>query len=142
MARRGKYAHASAIVRGNGSRASMKKAGEIVLKAARAEAAKVNAYVAANIELGEIDENSIQIYTNVSASQIARAFEFGLRHPLNYPSQRKGAGARSRFSNHWAAQNVKPFLDRAMQAAFVGAVDAYAEVETKLLADEYGLDTD
>jgi hypothetical protein len=120
----------------------MKKAGAIVLAAARAEAAKVNAYIAANIELGDVDQDSIVIYANASVSQIARAFEFGLRHPLNYPSQRKGANARNRFSNHWAAQDVKPFLDRAMEAAYTAAVDAYAEVEAELLADEYGLDTD
>lgn len=143
MARRGKYAHASAIVKGHGSRASMLKAGQIVLKAARAEAAKVNPYIAANLELGEIDENGIQIQAKVTASQIARAFEFGLRHPLNYPSQVKSGGTvKNRFHLHWAAQKTKPFLDKAMEAAYTAAVETYAEVEAKLLADEYGLEAD
>ena len=74
------------------------------------------------------------IATDPVEAPMARPFEFGLRHPLNYPSQRKGASARSRGSNHWAAQKAKPYLDKAMEAAFTAAVNVYADSETKLLA--------
>lgn len=142
MARKGKYAHAAQVQRGSGTRVSLAKAGDVVLKAAQAEAAKVSATVAAATTLNQVDENTIMISVDPVAAPMARPFEFGLRHPLNYPSQRVGANARSRGSNHWAAQKAKPFLDKAMEAAFTKAVDVYADEETKLLADEYELDAD
>lgn len=140
MARAGKYAHAAQIQRGGGARISLAKAGNVVLRAARAEAAKVGVRPAEATTLHQVDENTIMIATDPLAAPNARPAEFGLRHPLNYRSQRKGANARSRGSNHWAAQKAKPYLDKAMEAAFTAAVDVYGDEETTLLADEYGLE--
>lgn len=140
MARKGRYAHAASIQRGGGTRKSLVDAGKVILRAAQAEAAKVSATVAAATTVTQVDESTIMIATDPVAAPMARPFEFGLRHPLNYPSQVKGADAASRGSNHWAAQKAKPYLDKAMEAAFTAAVDVYADGETELLADEYGLE--
>jgi hypothetical protein len=139
MARKGKYAHAAKIQRGSGTRKSLVDAGQVVLKAAQAEAAKVSQRTAAATSVTLVDENTIMVATDPTVAPMARPFEFGLRHPLNYPSQRKGANARSRGSNHWRAQKAKPYLDKAMEAAFTAAVDVYGDEEAKLLAAEYGL---
>lgn len=142
MARKGKYAHAAQIQRGGGTRISLAKAGAVVLKAARAQAAKAGARVAAATTLNQVDENTIMIATDPTAAPNARPAEFGLRHPLNYPSQRKAENAttRNRGFSEWRAQKAKPYLDRAMAAAFSAAVDVYADEESKLLADENGLE--
>ena len=56
MARKGKYAHAAQIKRGSGTRQSLIDAGEVILKAARAEAAKVSARTAAATFVTQIDD--------------------------------------------------------------------------------------
>src|SRR5690242_9164764 len=51
-----------------------------------------------------VEGNQVTVQTDSSIAPQSRAFQGGIRHPLNYPSQRAGN------ERHWASTPKRPYM--------------------------------
>lgn len=54
-----------------------------------------------------VEGNNVSVQTDSSRAPQSRAFQGGIRHPLNYPSQTAGG------ERHWASTPKRPYMSWA-----------------------------
>ncbi len=109
-----------------GTRESVLEAAAVLMRQAKLNASFSRRIPAATMVAG-FSENEAMVVTDGTAAPNAAPFEFGERHPV--------FGNR----NVWRKMKTKAYMNRAATGPAVDeAADVYADLETILLAHEYG----
>lgn len=97
--------------------ARLEEAGDLIKRSAQAHALAQGLHrAAASLEIG-VSGDAVTVTANPGIAPMARAFELGLRHPLNYPHQ-----------NGWGNTPHRPFLAPAAVDELGACAEAISEV--------------
>lgn len=121
------------------TRESVLKAAQVFADQARKNASRFSKRIPAATFVDSAGDQRAEIVTDGTAAPNAAPFEFGERHPLNYPNQVATLNRYGR-SRHWVKQRTRAYMSNAAKnpRAIQKAADVYASTETELLAQEHG----
>lgn len=94
----------------------LKQAGDVIKRRAAEISSTWSARVPASLET-IVEDEAVVVRANPEIAPQARAFEMGLRHPLNYPNQRS-----------WGRTPHRPFLEPAVDEQADNAVQKVSMV--------------
>ncbi len=112
-----------------GSRRSILAAAKVFADQAKKNASRFSTRIPPATGVEGYGEQEAMVVTDGAAAPNAAPFEFGLRHPLNYPGQ-----------TGWGKQPTRAYMSNAArnQGALQRAADIYGDAEAELLAEEFG----